>query len=550
MDQFPKAFDATPDPTLVVDGDGIVRAGTPSVESVFELDPDNLTGTAVTDVFQDPAELEWEETGSLTPFQPDDDASDVGVEDAFGDDETAIDDTSHDVAALIDAVRAGEARSLAEGFELAVRRGDDVLVPVRVSVGPFDLDGEAYAVVTAIDVSNEWTRQLALQRRTETLESLHEATRELLKTTEKEAAAEAAVTYVDDVLGHPLVAIWLYDEEADALEPAVWTDAAEAVVGEHPTFEADGRSITWDVFESGEPTYVADVQDDPERYTDDATIRSELVVPLGRYGVLNVGSTEPDAFGDSDLAVARIWAATVTMVFVRIERERQLRRREAEVARERDRLEEFASLVSHDLRSPLNVAAGNLEIVTERLAQQSVDIDELDAVERSLDRMDALIEDLLVLARQGGGIDDTEPVPLADIASECWATVDTAGAAIAVETDAVVAADRSRLRQVLENLFVNAVEHAGPDVTVTVGALDDGFYVADDGPGIDPDDRESVFEAGVTSDPDGTGFGLKIVAEVAEAHGWTVDLAEGEDGGTRFEFRGVAVEQADSGRDE
>ena len=345
-----------------------------------------------------------------------------------------------------------------------------------------------------------------------------------------------------DVLGHPIAAIWLYEEETDALEPTVWTDTAEAVVGDHPTFGADDQSITWDVFESGEPTYVADVHADPDHYRDDATIRSELVVPLGRYGVLNVGSTEPDAFDDSDLAVARIWAATVTMVFVRIERERQLRRREAEVARERDRLEEFAGLVSHDLRSPLNVAAGNLEIVTDRLSDEPIDVEELGAVQRSLDRMDALIEDLLVLARQGGGIDETEPVPLADLAAECWTTVDTADATIAVETDAVVTADRSRLRQALENLFGNAVEHAGSDATVTVGALDDGFYVADDGPGIDPEGRASVFEAGVSSAPDGTGFGLKIVAEVAEAHGWTVELTESEAGGARFEFRGVDVE--------
>ena len=542
MDQFPKALDATPDPTLVVDGDGIVRAGTPSVESVFELDPDDLIGTAVADVFRDPAELEWEGAAPVAPFQPDADESDEAVDDDFGSDETAVGNSRHDVAALIDAVRAGEARSLADGFELAVRRGDDVLVPVRVSVGPFELDGEAYAVVTAIDVSNEWTRQLALQRRTETLESLHEATRELLKTTERESAAEAAVTYVNDVLGHPIAAIWLYEEETDALEPTVWTDTAEAVVGDHPTFGADDQSITWDVFESGEPTYVADVHADPDHYRDDATIRSELVVPLGRYGVLNVGSTEPDAFDDSDLAVARIWAATVTMVFVRIERERQLRRREAEVARERDRLEEFAGLVSHDLRSPLNVAAGNLEIVTDRLSDEPIDVEELGAVQRSLDRMDALIEDLLVLARQGGGIDETEPVPLADLAAECWTTVDTADATIVVETDAVVTADRSRLRQALENLFGNAVEHAGSDATVTVGALDDGFYVADDGPGIDPEGRASVFEAGVSSAPDGTGFGLKIVAEVAEAHGWTVELTESEAGGARFEFRGVDVE--------
>nr|WP_235681693.1 GAF domain-containing protein [Halorubrum salinarum] len=543
MDSFPEAIDATPDPTLVVDGDGVVRAGTPSVEAVFGLDPAELSGRSVGAVFEDPTEVDLDDvatTAALDADPGDGDAESAG--EATGDGEADAGDT---VAALVDAVRAGESRSLADGFELVVRRGDGVLIPVRVSVGAFGLDADSYAVVTAIDVSNERTRQLALRRRTETLESLHEATRELLKTTDREAAAEAAVSYVDDVLGHPIAAIWFHDERRDALEPVVWTETAETVVGDHPTFDAAGQSITWEVFESGEPTYVADVADDPDRYTEDATIRSELVVPLGRYGVLNVGATVPDAFSESDLAIARIWAATVTMVLVRIERERQLRRREAEVARERDRLEEFASLVSHDLRSPLNVATGNLEMVADRLAEESIEVAELSAVKRSLDRMDTLIEDLLALARQGAGIDETESVPLADLAAECWKTADTESATLAVETDAVVAADRSRLRQALENLFVNAVTHVGPGVTVTVGSLPDGdgFYVEDDGPGIDPAEGESVFEAGVTTDPDGTGFGLKIVAEVAEAHGWTVELGDG-DGGARFEFRGVDVVSA------
>jgi len=183
-----------------------------------------------------------------------------------------------------------------------------------------------------------------------------------------------------------------------------------------------------------------------------------------------------------------------------------------------------------------------------RPANKPIDVEELDAVERSLDRMDALIEDLLALARQGAGIDETERVALADLVAECWETVDTKSATIAVDGD-VVAADRSRLRQAFENLFGNAVEHAGPDVAVTVGVLDDGdgFYVEDDGPGIDAEDRGEVFEAGVTTDPEGTGFGLKIVAEVADAHGWTVELVEGESGGARFEFRGVDVEPGETG---
>jgi signal transduction histidine kinase len=93
----------------------------------------------------------------------------------------------------------------------------------------------------------------------------------------------------------------------------------------------------------------------------------------------------------------------------------------------------------------------------------------------------------------------------------------------------------------LENLFRNSVDHGGVDVTITVGALDggDGFYVADDGEGIPEAEREKVFDTGYTTTSDGTGFGLNIVAEIAEAHGWAVEAVEAADGGARFEFTGV-----------
>lgn len=96
----------------------------------------------------------------------------------------------------------------------------------------------------------------------------------------------------------------------------------------------------------------------------------------------------------------------------------------------------------------------------------------------------------------------------------------------------------------LENLFSNAVTHAGADVAVTVGALDGGFYVADDGPGIPEDVRGTVFEAGHSTEEDGTGFGLAIVEAIADAHDWTVSLAESKAGGARFEFTGVDVLEA------
>jgi len=72
-----------------------------------------------------------------------------------------------------------------------------------------------------------------------------------------------------------------------------------------------------------------------------------------------------------------------------------------------------------------------------------------------------------------------------------------------------------------------------------IGPLDDGagFFVADDGGGIAPEERTDVFESGYSTATDGTGFGLAIVSEVVDARGWTVRVTESDAGGARFEIR-------------
>jgi PAS domain S-box-containing protein len=213
-----------------------------------------------------------------------------------------------------------------------------------------------------------------------------------------------------------------------------------------------------------------------------------------------------------------------------------------ELERQNEQLEQFASVVSHDLRNPLNVANSRVE-----LARETGDLDHLDGAVEAHQRMDSLIDDVLELARQGDLVTETEPVHLAAVAQEAWSHIEAPAASLEVETDGAVAADRSRLSQLLQNCLHNAVQHGGPEVTITVGLLDgeadgaDGFYVADDGPGIDPGDRETVFEYGTTDHVDGTGLGLAIVKDIAEGHGWEVEVAESDAGGARIEFRGVAV---------
>lgn len=210
-----------------------------------------------------------------------------------------------------------------------------------------------------------------------------------------------------------------------------------------------------------------------------------------------------------------------------------------DLERQNERLNQFASVVSHDLRNPLNIARGRVE-----LALETGDTDQLESARTALERMESLIEDMLTLARQGQQIADTEMVELSSVIQQAREVVDTAGATLTVESDLRFRADGDRLQQLLENLFRNAIEHGREDSNIRVGALEEssGFYVADDGPGIPEDEREIVFESAYSTTETGTGFGLSIVMEVVEAHGWTVLITDSWAGGARFEIEGVERE--------
>jgi PAS domain S-box-containing protein len=262
-----------------------------------------------------------------------------------------------------------------------------------------------------------------------------------------------------------------------------------------------------------------------------AYLGEPLVVDGSRYGTLNFSShsSREEPFTDGERAFIRAvseWIGT----------EMSRRRSRERIESQREALEQFVSFASHDLRNPLSVAQGQLV-----LARKQSESDHLERAARAIDRSQQLIDDLLAVAREGHVVTATTGTDLDELARECWTTVETGEATLTPETGLVVEASAGRLQQLLENLFRNAVEHAGPQVSVTVGALDDGagFFVADDGPGIPEDEREDVFEMGYSASPDGTGVGLRIVQQVAAAHGWEVDLGESAAGGARFEFRNV-----------
>jgi len=250
--------------------------------------------------------------------------------------------------------------------------------------------------------------------------------------------------------------------------------------------------------------------------------------------------------------------------------------------RQNERFEESIHALRHDLRKHLNVANGYLELATENVEVAEIDdigdsldrIEQLDKVGNSLDRIDQLVEDVGTLLEEGQQVTDPELVKLAIVANEAWKHVESRGASLKIEDSMTILADKSRLMQLFENLFRNSVEHGstspdshtrqdsvehsststrpgaddrnqrpdGSQVTIHVGTNDGGFYVEDDGPGIPEEHRGDVFTAGFTTSTEGSGFGLSIVERIVDAHGWTIDVTGGSEGGARFEIRTEATE--------
>jgi PAS domain S-box-containing protein len=413
-----------------------------------------------------------------------------------------------------------------------VRTADGEAVPceAHVSLLPPDDDGGFRGTVGVLrDVSDRVERERRLER-------LRDRTQRLMYTETVAETAEEATEAADEVIGAPLSGVHLVNEAGDVILPAAVTETVEQTFDEPPRYPRGAgpgtrAAMVWEAFETDEVLRVRDTAA-ADRLVEDTRAGSVIVHPVGDHGVFIVSSPAAGAFDETDEALVELLATALRTALDRVEREAELRRQRDRLRRRNERLDQFTGVVSHDLRNPLNVANARLA-----LAREECDSDYLEGVADAHRRMEGLIDDLLTLAREGEAVADPEPIELAGLVEECWRNVASGDVELTVDTDRTVRADRSRVKQLLENLLANAVEHGGS--LVRVGDTAEGFYVADDGPGVPAEARADVFDAGYSADSDGTGMGLAIVERVADAHGWTVTVTESPEDGARFEVTGV-----------
>lgn len=291
--------------------------------------------------------------------------------------------------------------------------------------------------------------------------------------------------------------------------------------GEYVAGSEHDLETTWcrHVVDSQEILVVADV--DATEYADDIArevtglqcyIGAPVLVDGETYGTLCYSDTTPRRrdFGDSDRQFVQLLAQ-----WVGYEIERQKHYQSVETQNER--LNEFAGVLAHDIRNPLTAAIGYTEYAMEVAPDQVTTY--LETVLQSLDRIETLIANTLSLARDGADVGEREPVDLETVATEAWEVVSPSNATLTVVDSYTFMADKSRLKQLFENLFRNVEDHCGEGVAVTVRGTDTGFEVINDGPELPESIAESLFSDSFGSDR--VGLGLLIIERVVSGHGWT-----------------------------
>lgn len=267
-----------------------------------------------------------------------------------------------------------------------------------------------------------------------------------------------------------------------------------------------------------------------------------VIVDGSAYGTL--------CFADSqqkDATVLNIGTMTVRLLARWVGSQIERHQYEREFTRQTERIEEFAEVVSSDLRNQLNVIKGRNAILGDKYNDRQSEL-----VDNAAEQIESIMDDSLEWVQKGKPITKTSEVDIQTLVNELWYLIADTGTKIKLVDKFEVNANWSRLMELFENLIKNMIANNDQDITIRVGEIQhmytttrapsnglSGFYVECDGRSVPDVDSEKVFQPADVTRMDETGFKLSIVKQIAEAHGWEVTLTESYDDGVRFEFTGV-----------
>jgi len=388
--------------------------------------------------------------------------------------------------------------------------------------------GALIGFVIGIYDAQRHRQRAEIETRERALHDLHTTTRDLVRLRDREEIATRAVDAAHDILNLRVSCCWLYDDSEDALKPAAITEEGTDLVPDVPTYTA-GESLSWRAFETGEVMTFDDVSEQPDRHRSDTPIRSEIIIPLGEHGVMNIGSTETCAFDEVEVSLARILAANTRTALERADREQQLAAARDRATQLNRQLTVLNRVFRHDLRNAANVVHGHAELLAESAGEDAADsaatIREQAA---DLAEMSRQIRDIECVLQNGQN--ETAVVDLVDLVEAELGRVERDYPAVRTDgpdRDSCRVIAHSLVEAAVRNVIDNAARHndaESPEIDAEIVESGNDAVearIADNGPGI-PDAEVAVLERGYETPLDHTsGLGLWLVS-------WIVRESDGE----------------------
>ena len=371
-------------------------------------------------------------------------------------------------------------------------------------------------------------------QRQQSLESVQKLTQETLQTDTPREMIELVLERLPDVLNLPITGFWQYNRARNRLEPLAMTDAAGELFEEPPTV-GPGSSIAWEAFASGETKVISDVGNRADVYKKKSPIRSEVIAPIGEYGVLMAGSVRSHTVTEIDRSIATTLASTLETSLQLITNRQEL-----------DLLDQvLGRVLRHNIRNELNVMKGYARVLIEETDDEHTPFAE--QILETCNSLEQTANNARDMQRVVQSRDSKKTVAIDNVIDDA---VEQAREERSTTAEIVVDREASgsvlahpKLSTAILHLIQNGLEHGveadstAEQVRVTTyeEAGNTVIEVTDDGPGI-PNDELSVLDRhGESALKHGSGVGLWLIDRIVEYSEATIDFEV--DGGTTARIR-------------
>lgn len=198
-------------------------------------------------------------------------------------------------------------------------------------------------------------------------------------------------------------------------------------------------------------------------------------------------------------------------------------------------LTEFAKIISHDIRNPLSIAQGYIDMIEDGGNNNQP----IQKTKNALNKIENILDDVLDISTKTESDLTKQYLTIDSIANNCWNNIENENSNLYVKTNQSIFVNEKLVYRFFDNMFKNSIKHGGKNVDITIGSLNNGFYIEDTGDGIPDKIKSEIFNPNYTTSNTGKGLGLTIVEHVCDLHNWTIKVTESSSGGARFEITDI-----------